>query len=90
MPSYLITYDLVKKRDYEKLFEAIKKVSGYWCHVTESSWIVTSDNMDSSEIRDLISKSVDDDDKLFVAKFTGQGAWKNMSSEQSDWIKKYL
>lgn len=83
MASFIVSYDLIKNKDYPELFEAIQK---YNCvHILESVWIVNSSS-DSKTIRDNLKTCMDSDDKLFVAKLTGQSAWKNLSKEASDWI----
>lgn len=85
MSSFLISYDLVSDKDYSKLYEAIRNY-GSFAHVLESVWIIKS-SASSSEIRDNLKSYLDSDDKLFVARLTGESAWKNLSKEVSDWIK---
>lgn len=85
MSSFLISYDLISTKNYDSLHEAIKKY-GTYAHVLESLWIVKSMSS-SSEIRDNLKSYIDSDDKLFVAKLTGESAWQNLSKEISDWIK---
>lgn len=84
MASFIVSYDLIKNKDYPELFEAIKR---YNClHVLESVWIVNSSSS-SKAIRDNLKTCMDSNDKLFVAELTGQSAWRNLSKEDSDWIK---
>lgn len=85
MSSFLISYDLISDKDYSKLYEAIRNY-GSFAHVLESVWIIKS-SASSSEIRDNLKSYLDSDDKLFVARLTGESAWKNLSKEVSDWIK---
>lgn len=85
MGSYIISYDLISNKNYEDLFKAIKNY-GTYAHVLESVWIVKSSN-NSTQIRDNLMNFLDSDDKLFVAKLTGESAWRNLSKEISDWIK---
>lgn len=85
MSSFLISYDLISDKDYSKLYEAIRNY-GSFAHVLESVWIIKS-SASSSEIRDNLKSYLDSDDKLFVARLTGESAWRNLSKEVSDWIK---
>ena len=91
MASYMVTYDLGQpNRDYEKLKERIKGISGTWAFITESSYIVVSNQKNSVQIRDDLAQAIDDDDMLFVAKLSGEGAWKNLSDEKTKWLKAHL
>lgn len=85
MSSFIISYDLISDKDYSKLYEAIRNYGSY-AHVLESVWIIKSSSS-SSNIRDNLISYIDSDDKLFVAKLTGESAWKNLSKEVSNWIK---
>ena len=85
MYSYIVTYDLIADKDYSTLYEAIRSYGSY-AHILESVWIVKS-SASSSDIRDNLKSYMDSDDKLFVAKLTGESAWKNLSKEVSEWIK---
>lgn len=89
MHSYAISYDLIgPNRDYDKIIEAIKSY-GTWAHINESLWIVRS-NKTSAEIRDHLKQNVDTNDKILVVQLTGVGAWLNLSSDMSDWLKNNL
>lgn len=84
MSSFIISYDLISSKDYSKLYETLRNYD-YYAHVLESVWIIkSSDN--STTIRDNLKDYIDSDDKLFVAKLTGESAWWNLSKEVSDWI----
>lgn len=85
MSSFIVNYDLISNRDYSKLYEAIENYGSY-AHVLESVWIVNSSSS-SSDIRDNLKSYIDSDDRLFVAKLTGESAWRNLSKDVSDWIK---
>lgn len=91
MSSYIITYDLRQTgRNYAGLYESIKGISGTWAHITESSWLVVADNLSSVAIRDSLGKALDNNYKLFVAKLSGEAAWRGLSKSQTDWIKSNL
>ena len=93
MPSYLVTYDLSgpeSRRDYERLYDAIKQISGAYAHLTESSWVVSSSTGPPSDIRDRLRQVMDDNDKLLVVELTGRAAWYGLTDKQSNWIKEEL
>lgn len=85
MSSFIISYDLISDKDYSSLYSAIRDYRSF-AHVLESVWIIKS-STSSAEIRDNLKSYIDSDDKLFVAKLTGESAWKNLSKEVSDWIQ---
>ena len=89
MNSYLISYDLMApNKDYSKLISAIKEY-GTYAKVLESCWIVKSSNT-AKEIRDNLKNHIDANDKLFVVKLAGVGAWYNLSDKVSEWLKDNL
>lgn len=88
VPSYLITYDLIKDKDYRKLYDGIKSIADGYNHVLESIWII-GHNGPASEIRDSLQHYLDSDDKLLVLKLTGEGAWRNLSTK-TEWLKANL
>lgn len=85
MSSFIVSYDLISDKDYSKLYEAIRDYDSF-AHVLESVWIINSSDS-STTIRDNLSSYMDSDDKLFVAKLSGESAWRNLSTKISDWIK---
>ena len=87
MSSYIISYDLRKIRDYTSLGSAIKSY-GTWAKITESMWIIVS-NQTTVQIRNFLSRYMDDDDRLFVAKYGGSAAWKNIIAS-NEWLHKNL
>jgi hypothetical protein len=88
MRTFLIAYDLMKPgKNYEDLYAAIKGISGAWCHVLNSLWMVKA-NSSASVMHDAVRAQMDPNDKLFVADVTGDlMAWTNLSEEISNWIK---
>ena len=89
MACYAVTYDLFKSgQNYDELIKAIKGYSN-WCHLQQSVWLVVSSNT-AQEVRDHLRRYIDSNDKLFVGKMAGEGAWYGHTQEVSDWLKKYL
>jgi hypothetical protein len=89
MNTYLISYDLIRGRDYERLIQAIKDYPN-WAKPLESLWLIkTSETV--AQVRDRLINHVDADDKIFVIDVTGR-AWGtyNVNNEVIDWIKNNL
>jgi hypothetical protein len=89
MACYIISYDLTgdKRNEYEALYDAIKEY-GSWARITESTWaIVTIES--PTEIREQLSKHMQDDDRLFVVKSGVAAAWQNVICRNT-WLKKNL
>lgn len=87
MNSYIISYDLNNEKDYSKLIKEIESYSNA-AKINKSVWFINSHNS-SSAIRDNLKNYTDSDDSLFIAKLTGEAAWKNVICS-SKHLKDYL
>ena len=86
--SHLVTYDLIKRKDYPELTKELEKFA-YW-HCLGSVWIVKSD-LSTAQIRDRLLPHIDSDDKLIVLKLTGEAAWTtSFSRDCQDWLRNNL
>ena len=85
---YIISYDLLKSgQDYEELHNAIKAFH-FWGRLTESTWaIVTS--MSHVEIRDVLKKYLDENDRLIVVQSGRAAAWTKLMASDV-WLKQQL
>lgn len=89
MKTYLIGYDLNKEgQNYNNLIAEIKKLGNWW-HCLDSTFIIKSNNL-SSVIRDHLSKFIDKNDKLLVARLTGEAAWAGFDNDCSKWLNENL
>ncbi|MCC4240377.1 hypothetical protein [Thalassospira povalilytica] len=85
MPAYIVCYDLhTPGQKYECLEKKIKAY-GTWCHLQQSVWIVST-NQNSVSIRDNLKACLDSNDKLFVGRLSGEGAWMGYVKKTSDWL----
>ncbi len=87
MTVYSITYDLVKTKDYTRIIEGIKHLSGEnWAKPTRSQWIITSTKT-SAQIRDHLLGLIDNDDVLFVTEIKGDdwATW-NVHKDVVKWL----
>lgn len=87
MRCYVITYDLIKQKNYEILWQAIKTL-GVWAKITESTWAVKTEKS-AKEIRDYLSQYIDSDDRIFVVRSGVEAAWKN-SICSNEWLRNNL
>lgn len=87
MKCYIISYDLVNQRNYEELWEAIKKYPG-WAKITESTWAVKTEHS-AKQIRDDLSQFLDQDDRVFVIKSGIEAAWRNCIC-RNEWLQNNL
>lgn len=89
MAVYSITYDLIKTKDYEKLFKGIELISGgNWARPTASQWLISSTKT-SAQVRDYLLGCIDADDKLFVVEIKPDtwASW-NISKNVESWFLK--
>lgn len=86
--SKIITYDLCEpNQNYDDLYAYIKSL-GRWARITESVWLVVTENS-CEEIRNSINKITDSDDRVFVGELNGTAAWRNTICK-SDALKERL
>ncbi len=69
---YYVSYDLVKTKDYPKLWEALKALGAI--RVLESVWCTSRTNTTSEAIREYLKPYIDSDDRLLVIESTSS-AW---------------
>ena len=84
MLSHMVSYDLIKRKNYPELIKALEAFN-YW-HCLGSTWIIKSDKT-AMNIATELMQHIDGDDKLIVVTLTGQGAWTpSFSQECRDWL----
>lgn len=91
MKTYLISYDLLKSEtssDYEKLINSIKSCEN-WAKPLESLWLIKT-TLDSVQIRDILTKDMDNDDKLLVIEVTNNWASFNLKKPVVEWMQWWL
>lgn len=90
MANYLITYDLIKDKDYTKLIDAIKSIANGYSKPLLSTWIIGHDGS-ASDIVTALSPYIDNDDKLFVTLVTKDTSWtKSLKESIREWLRKYI
>ena len=85
---YIVSYDLRQPgRNYNDLYEALKSFEG-WGKLTESCWALIT-KRDSVEIRDILLKYIDANDRLFVMKGGKEAAWRTLIAD-NEWLQNNL
>ncbi len=85
MPIFTISYDLIKRKDYESLWDALKKHKAQ--RVLKSVWLLNANNT-PQEIRDWLKSYVDADDKIFVCQTATDKIYGfNLESGTNEWLK---
>lgn len=85
---YLVSYDLNKDKDYEKLYKELKNSSNWW-HYLDSTWLVVTQESIKS-FRDRIKSKMDDDDTLLVFNVTNQEYSGWLTDKAWNWIRKHI
>lgn len=84
--SYIITYDLNKSgQNYNKLEETIKAY-GAWAKIATTTFIIVTTES-SEQIRNKLRATIDSNDKLFVAKLSGEAAWNGITQKIGEWLR---
>lgn len=90
MNIYNISYDLIKPdKDYRSLHNAIQKLSNWWWHHLDSTWLIASE-LNSTQIKNMLMLYIDKNDKLLVTTLSGEAAWSGIPEEASKWLRSYL
>ncbi|NSZ73234.1 CRISPR-associated protein Cas2 [Agrobacterium tumefaciens] len=84
MTTYLISYDLIKRKDYPKLWEELERLGAH--RTLESLWLLSVNNT-AKEVSEHFEKFIDNDDKLWVSELTKNRYYKNAKGGTNDWLK---
>ena len=57
--------------------------------VQQSVWLLIT-NQSAKQVRDIVGECLDPNDKLIVAKLSGEAAWKGYGDKISEWLKETL
>ncbi len=83
----LISYDLKNnEKDYNSLFDAIKKCGGKWWHYMESVWLVNT-NLSPDECFEKLREFLGSEDRCFIVEITKMNREGWLPQKAWDWIK---
>jgi CRISPR/Cas system-associated endoribonuclease Cas2 len=88
MGLFVVSYDLRKKKDYQTLWDEMDRLGGH--KPLLSVYFLNVDVDTASELRDHLSKFIDDDDQLIVVPFSQKPAHQMANKGTNDWIKDNL
>lgn len=86
MTTYTVSYDLVKRKDYPKLWEALEKLNAH--RALESLWLVAVTNT-AEQLHNHLKQFVDADDRIWVSELTRNHHFSNAKSGTNNWLKTY-
>lgn len=78
MALYLLSYDLRKQRDYQKLWDELEKFNAV--RVLESDWCFKRINTNAAGLREHFKSFIDADDGLFIAEITDWASRKTVGT----------
>lgn len=88
MRNYVVSYDLIKRKNYPELINVLQSFN-FW-HCLGSTWIIKSDSS-AKELATLLLQHIDDDDKLIVLEVGADCAWTTSFEKQClDWLSQNL
>lgn len=90
MSFYLVSYDLIKNKNYDELQKKIE-TADEWCKPLKSLYIIKSD-LSANQIINILQNTIDADDRLIVSRLSisKASAWLHMTPEVSIWLKANL
>ena len=83
MAKFLVTYDLIKDKNYKLLADELERLEGHKALL--SVWLLDLTNT-TTEVRQHLGGFVDDDDKLFVAEMTVKPSFTKAFKGTSAWL----
>lgn len=86
MALFAVTYDLMKGKDYQTLWDELERLGG---HKALASFYLLDLNNTASEVRDHLRQYIDDDDKLMVVEFVGKPAFTKANAGTNKWIEEH-
>lgn len=87
MKNILVAYDLNKSgQNYDRLISYIKSYR-VWAKINQSVWYIKSDKS-ATQIRDELSRYIDDNDSVFVAEMSAVSWF--LPQEIGEYIRKNL
>lgn len=78
MALYFFEYDLRKQRNYQPLYDELKKFNAV--RILESLWCFNRVNTSPSALRDHFRQFIDADDAICVSEVVNWATWKTLGS----------
>lgn len=84
MTTFVLTYDLIKKKDYQTLWDELARLGAH--RALKSFWLINLNNT-AKEVHDHFKGFVDSDDRLWVSELTTKHHFSNAKSGTNAWLK---
>ncbi len=87
---HLIAYELKgyyrPPSDYTRLGDAIKSISGTWCHIAESKYLVETE-LSPAQVAGRLAPFTNVGDPLFVSRICSDWCAYSLTQEQLTWLR---
>lgn len=87
MALFVVSYDLVKRKDYQTLWDAFSELGGQ--KVLNSMYLIELNNT-AQEVVDHFSQYIDDDDRIMAIEFSKKPKFTKALSGTNAWINKHF
>ena len=84
MALFAITYDLVKHKDYPKLWNELERIGAH--KALNSFYLVKLTNEDPQDVVDHLSQFIDADDRLMVVRFNYRPCFTSAFVGTNAWV----
>lgn len=74
----------------KRLDDRIRALFSKWWHHLDSVWVVESDHMTASQIRDDLVDYIGENNEVLVVLSGGIGAWAGFNEKGAEWLEKYI
>lgn len=85
MTTYTVSYDLIKRKDYETLWAELKRLGA---HRTQASYWLVNVNNTATVLVQHLKGFVDADDSIWVSELTHNYDFSNARAGTNDWVLK--
>lgn len=88
MPLYVVSYDLNKDKNYQKLWDEMKRLGGH--KPLESVYFLNVNSSDGASLVTHLRKFIDDDDQIIAVKFTERPGTYRAKAGTKEWLDQYF
>ena len=85
MTTYTVSYDLIKKKDYQLLWDELERLGAH--RTQESYWLIAVNNT-AQELHNHLKSFIDADDRIWVSELTKNYWYSNAKAGTNDWLKR--
>ncbi|MEX2450431.1 MAG: hypothetical protein WD407_06205 [Rhodospirillales bacterium] len=84
MALFVISYDLIKRKDYQTLWDELDRLNG---QKALNSFYLINLNSTAAQVRDHFKDFIDDDDRLIVVEFSKEPKFTKALKGTTKWIE---